>query len=150
MKTVTHLFVVATAFATQVKAAPYDSAVAADSVVTTLFSKRAGCDIQLGVTYDDSQGNIGTVWTGSWTHLTNQGNKYMAQSFSYTSQANAKVQLYDPFPAGQTHLANVTVWSSKKNDRGKFSVYIGTTLLVSVLTPIYYLFQLMTVYPCRL
>lgn len=35
------------------------------------------------------------------------------------------------YPAGTTALANVTVWSTKKNDRGRFNVYIGQTLLVS-------------------
>lgn len=39
------------------------------------------------------------------------------------------VYMPDPFPPG-TFTANVTVWSTKKNDRGQFNVYVGTTLLV--------------------
>lgn len=38
------------------------------------------------------------------------------------------IYMPDPFPPG-TFTANVTVWSTKKNDRGQFNVYVGTTLL---------------------
>lgn len=40
------------------------------------------------------------------------------------------VILPDPFPAGTTVYADVTVWSTSKNDRGKFNIYIGETLIV--------------------
>lgn len=39
------------------------------------------------------------------------------------------VYMPDPFPPG-AFTANVTVWSTKKHDRGQFNVYVGTTLLV--------------------
>lgn len=45
------------------------------------------------------------------------------------------VYMPDPFPPG-TFTANVTVWSTKKNDRGQFNIYVGTTLLVSILPTI--------------
>lgn len=40
------------------------------------------------------------------------------------------VTLIAAFPSGTTAPANITVWSSKKNDRGRFNVYVGQTLLV--------------------
>lgn len=41
------------------------------------------------------------------------------------------VFLIAAFPADVTSIANVTVWSTKKSDRGRFSVSVGQTLLVS-------------------
>ena len=51
------------------------------------------------------------------------------------------VKLPNPLPAGSTHTTNVTVWSTRKKDRGQFNIYVGTTLLVS--SYLYYLYLLL-------
>lgn len=40
------------------------------------------------------------------------------------------VTLFPAIAPGTTAVANMTVWSTKKNDRGRFNVYAGQTLLV--------------------
>jgi hypothetical protein len=45
---------------------------------------------------------------------------------------NSMIILPDPFPAGEYVTADVTVWSTKKYDRGQFNVYVGHTLIVSL------------------
>lgn len=52
------------------------------------------------------------------------------------------VTLMPAIAPGTTAVANITVWSTKKNDRGRFNVYAGQTLLVclSHLLPRYLLF----------
>lgn len=43
------------------------------------------------------------------------------------------VTIPTPFSAGATYRVDITIWSTKKRDRGEFNVYLGSRLLVSLL-----------------
>ncbi|KAK9895258.1 hypothetical protein P389DRAFT_197320 [Cystobasidium minutum MCA 4210] len=78
---------------------------------------------------DDQDAKFPLGYEGSWVHLKNQGSSVQRGTLSYTGQANAMLTLLPAVAPGTTALANVTVWSTKKNDRGRFNVYSGQTLL---------------------
>lgn len=44
------------------------------------------------------------------------------------------VEVISPLAAGSDYSVDVTVWSTRKYDRGEFNVYVGTELLVGYVT----------------
>lgn len=59
------------------------------------------------------------------------------------------VTLHPAVQPGATAIANITVWITKKNDRGRFNVYAGQTLLVrSFYTLRLFADPLSTIYRC--
>lgn len=67
------------------------------------------------------------TYYGDWVHLTNQGNRGTDGNYAYTGEANAMVQIVTPVGEGITQQVSFNIYSTKKSDRGPFSVYIGST-----------------------